>query len=179
VARDDPAERRHPGPLYCFPLGSLYASGFAGVALGVARRMLEALVALARDKTPRGVARPLAESPVVQAEVARAEGHLRSARALLLSTLEETWAAVGASGVLTLEQRVGIRLAATYAIHRAREAADIAYHAAGSTAIFTSSDFERRFRDIHAVTQQLQGREAHFETVGRFLLGLPPDTTFL
>jgi len=29
------------------------------------------------------------------------------------------------------------------------------------------------------VTQQLQGRQAHFETVGRFLFGLEPDTTFL
>jgi hypothetical protein len=29
------------------------------------------------------------------------------------------------------------------------------------------------------VTQQLQGRQAHFETVGQFLLGLDPDTQFL
>jgi hypothetical protein len=36
-------------------------------------------------------------------------------------------------------------------------------------AIFTSSAFERRFRDIHTVTQQLQGRQAHLETVGRYL----------
>jgi hypothetical protein len=36
-----------------------------------------------------------------------------------------------------------------------------------------------RFRDMHAVTQQIQGRQAHFETVGQFLLGHQPDTTFL
>jgi len=36
-----------------------------------------------------------------------------------------------------------------------------------------------RFHDIHAVTQQLQGRQAHFETVGQFLLGHEPDTSFL
>ena len=40
ISRDDPAERRQPGPLYCFPAGSLYASGFAGVALGNARSAL-------------------------------------------------------------------------------------------------------------------------------------------
>ncbi len=72
-----------------------------------------------------------------------------------------------------------IRLAPTYAIHQAKEVVDAAYHAAGSTAIFTSRAFERRFRDLHAVTQQLQGRLAHFETVGQFLLGLEPDTSFL
>ena len=45
----------------------------------------------------------------------------------------------------------------------------------GSTAIFESNPFERRFRDIHTVTQQQQGRKAHLQTVGAFLLGLPPD----
>jgi hypothetical protein len=29
------------------------------------------------------------------------------------------------------------------------------------------------------VTQQLQGRQSHFETVGQFLLGLEPDTQFV
>jgi len=32
---------------------------------------------------------------------------------------------------------------------------------------------------MHAVTQQLQGRQSHFETVGQFLLDLPADITFL
>jgi hypothetical protein len=32
---------------------------------------------------------------------------------------------------------------------------------------------------MHAVTQQLQGRQAPFETVGQFFLGLEPDTTAL
>jgi len=77
------------------------------------------------------------------------------------------------------EQRVQIRLASTYGIHQAKQVVDTVHHAAGSSAIFTSSAFERRFRDIHTVTQQLQGRQAHLETVGRYLLGLPPDQTFL
>jgi hypothetical protein len=32
---------------------------------------------------------------------------------------------------------------------------------------------------MHAVTQQLQGRQAHFETVGQYVLGFPADTAFL
>jgi alkylation response protein AidB-like acyl-CoA dehydrogenase len=179
VSRDDPAERRHPGALYCFPSGSLYASGFAAVALGLARTMLDAFVELARDKTPRGGRRTLRDNHVVQSHVAQAEARLRSARMFLVGSLDEIWRDVGRSGTLTLDQRMTIRLAATYAIHQAKDVADIAYQAAGSSAIFTAGAFERRFRDIHAVTQQLQGRQAHFETVGQFLLGLDPDTQFL
>src|SRR5207245_9291414 len=62
ISRDDPAERRQPGLIYCFPTGSFYASGFASVALGIARRMLDAFVSLAREKTPRGYKRPVANT---------------------------------------------------------------------------------------------------------------------
>jgi alkylation response protein AidB-like acyl-CoA dehydrogenase len=179
VARDEPSERRHRGLLYCFPTGSLYASGFAGVALGLARSVLDAFVELARDKVPRGLKRPLRDNAVVQSQVAVAEARLRSARLFLMTSLEDIWREVGRSGTLTLDQRMVIRLAATYAIHQARDVVDDTYQAAGATAIFTSSAFERRFRDMHAVTQQLQGRHAHFETVGQHLLGLEPDTSFL
>jgi alkylation response protein AidB-like acyl-CoA dehydrogenase len=179
VSRDDPAERRQPGPLYCFPAGSLYASGFAGVALGLGRAMLDAFVDLAREKTPRGGRRTLRDNHVIQSQVAQAEARLRSARMFLMGSLDEIWREVGRSGTLTLDQRMTIRLAATYAIHQARDVADTAYAAAGSSAIFTAGAFERRFRDIHAVTQQLQGRQSHFETVGQFLLGLEPDIQFV
>ncbi len=180
VSRDDPAERRHPGPLYCFPSGSLYAAGFSGVAMGIARSSLDAFIELARDKEPRGSRRQVRDSAVVQLQVAQAEGQLRSARVFLLDTLERIWADVSRTGSpLSLDQRVQIRLASTYGIHQAKQVVDAVHHAAGSSAIFTSSAFERRFRDIHTVTQQLQGRQSHLETVGRFLLGLEPDTTFL
>jgi alkylation response protein AidB-like acyl-CoA dehydrogenase len=179
LTRDDAAERRVQAPLYCFPQGSLYASGFAGVALGIARTMLDDFLALARDKTPRGFRRTLRENAVTQFRVAQAEAQLGAARAYLLTTLQEIWAAVGRTAALGLDQRVRIRLAASHAIAQAREVADFAYHAAGATAIFTRQAFERRFRDIHAVAQQLQGRDDHFENVGKFLLGLPPDAAFL
>jgi alkylation response protein AidB-like acyl-CoA dehydrogenase len=179
VARDDQAERRHPGLLYCFPTGSLYASGFAGVALGIARSVLDAFVTLAGDKIPRGFKHRLRDSAVVQSQVAHAEARLCSARLFLLSSLAEIWGAVGRVKALSLDQRVVIRLAASYAIEQATEVVDLAYHAAGATAIFASGPFERRFRDIHTVAQQLQGRQDHFENVGKFLLGLDPETSFL
>jgi indole-3-acetate monooxygenase len=56
---------------------------------------------------------------------------------------------------------------------------DECYDAAGATAVFASQPFERRFRDIHSVTQHLQGRASHFELVGHFMLGMTPNTAFL
>src|SRR5207302_2341641 len=84
--REDPTLRRDRGPLYAFTTQGLYAVGVAGVALGIARAMLEEFVALAGTKAPRGLAR-LADSATVQADVARAEATLGAARAYLLDTL--------------------------------------------------------------------------------------------
>src|SRR3989441_6716702 len=76
MARDDASERRQPGALYCFPIVNLFASGFAGVALAIARASLDAFVALAHDKTPRGMSRTLRESAAVQAAAAIVGNHL-------------------------------------------------------------------------------------------------------
>jgi alkylation response protein AidB-like acyl-CoA dehydrogenase len=176
AARDDDSTRREDGLLYRFSSLQLYASGFAGVAMGIARGALDAFIGLARDKVPfRGKA-TLRDNNVVQSQVAQSEARLRSAGAFLYQSLEEITAEVERAGHITLEQRMVIRLASTFAIHQSLAVVDTAYHAAGSTAIFEENPFERRFRDIHTVSQQLQGRQEHFETVGRHLLGLAPDT---
>jgi len=177
VARRDIEDtRREQGLLYHFSSLQLYASGFAGVAMGIARSTLDAFVELAADKVPFRGKRTLRENNVVQSQVAQAEARLRSARVHLYQSLEEITGEVERSGRLTLDQRMTIRLASTFAIHQSLSVVDTAYHAAGSTAIFEENPFERRFRDIHTVSQQLQGRQEHFETVGQYLLGLEPDT---
>jgi alkylation response protein AidB-like acyl-CoA dehydrogenase len=171
--------RTERGPLYAFSFNLVFATGFGSVALGVARGALDALIELARTKTPRSGSRVLRESAVLQSEVARAEATLRSARALLQEAIAAAWDAAVSDGEIPLKDRVLLRLAATHAIHAGAEVVDAAYHAAGSTAIFAGNGFERRFRDLHAVTQQIQGSPVHFESVGQFLLGLEPDMSFL
>jgi hypothetical protein len=46
---------------------------------------------------------------------------------------------------------------------------------AGANAIFDSEPFERRFRDLHTVTQQVQGHLSNYETIGQYRLDLPID----
>ena len=179
LGRDTNEDRREPGTLYQFTSNNLYASAFASVALGIARGGLDALIALARDKTPRGAARSLRDSPVVQHDLAFAEARLRAARTLLQHTLREIFDAVARRGEMTFDENMSIRLVTTYAINQAKEVMQTAWQYAGATAIFDAQPFERRFRDMHAVTQQVQGRWTHFETVGQHLLGLTPSGHFI
>jgi alkylation response protein AidB-like acyl-CoA dehydrogenase len=179
AARDDAAERREQGPLYCFSSGTLYASGFACVSLGIARALLDAYLELAGTKTAHRAKRPLRESPVVQTQVALADARLRAARSHLLETLRDIQDLARHAGDITLAQRVRIRQAASFASREGREVGTQVFHAAGAQAIFASGPWERRLRDLHTVSQQLQGRDDHFEAVGRFLLGLAPDSPFI
>jgi len=175
ASRDNEAERREPGLLYRFTSGMIYAMGFSNVSLGIARGALEAFVELARDKIPRGSRGTLRENNVIQSEVAQCEAKLRSARAFIHTTLREMWDEAEEKGDFGRDKHWQLRLAATWAIQQSRDVVATIYSAAGSTADFNENPFERRLRDIHAGTQQGQGRPVHFETVGQILLGLPPE----
>lgn len=179
VTREDPAERRYQSTLYQFPAMSLFAAGFSGTALGIAGAMLTAFQELIMEKTPRLQRSRLADREMVQAEIAFSRARLGAARAFLERELDDIWRTALRTDEVTIADRMRIRLAATYGIHEAKEVADAIYDAAGATAIFAGSPFERRFRDMHTVVQQLQGRKSHFQTVGAFMVGHPPDMTVI
>jgi alkylation response protein AidB-like acyl-CoA dehydrogenase len=179
IIRQFERECRENGPLYRMGNGTCYQVGFAGVACGIARGALSTFIGLAKNKTPRGDRSPIRDNAVVQSGLAQAEVNLRAARALVLQTMAEIWKHLCAGSIITVAQRISVRVAATNAIHRARDAVDFAYDAAGATAIFENHPLERRFRDIHTVTQQLQGRLSHFETVGAWMMGAETDLTWV
>ena len=172
--RGEPADRREPGPLYLIPLLTLYGIAFAGVSLGLARAMLDAFLALASDKVAGRTTGPLRDNAVIQSGVAQAEGRLRSARAFLVEMIRDSWQTACSGDPFPVEQRARLRVAITWAMNQAREVADYAYQATGTNGIFESGPFERRFRDMHTVSQQGQGHMINFEFAGRVFLGLPP-----
>ena len=175
AGRDNEAERREPGPLYRFTSGMIYAASFSSVSLGIGRGTLDAFIELARDKIPRGQRKTMRENNVIQSQVAQCEARLSSCRAHLHATLQAMWEDIRSTGELAAERHAQLRLAATWAIQQSREVVATLYNAAGATAIFEANPFERRLRDMHAGSQQGQGRPQHFETVGQILLGLPPE----
>lgn len=165
---------------YRFTASSLYCSGFGSVALGNARGMLDSFIELATQKVPRWGRNPLSDSALVQVGIAEAYTKLEAARIFLVQNLrevEETLA--GNDNAPTIHQRVKIRAAGTSAIRTATAVANHLYEMAGTTAIFTGNLFQRRFRDAHTVSQHLQGRASHFETIGKHLLGDDVELRFI
>ncbi|MBT6983822.1 MAG: acyl-CoA dehydrogenase, partial [Rhodospirillaceae bacterium] len=179
VDRETPTERQVEATLFGLPTTSVYASVFSSVALGIAQSAFDDLLALGREKKPRGARSTLRDSPVFQTRMAEMEAQLASARTYKHAIVSEVWEHLDGGGDLSMSDRARIRLCTTYAINEATSVMEQVYRLAGSTAIFNEQPFERRFRDIHAVSQQVQGRHTNYETVGRFMLGLEVDTIFM
>ncbi|MDN3566437.1 acyl-CoA dehydrogenase family protein [Paeniroseomonas aquatica] len=177
--RDRLEGRQEHGTVTAFTSHLCYATGFAATALGTARGMLDRFMALARGKTARAGAQAMAENHAIQSQVAQLEAKLRSARMYLLGTVGEAWAEAAATGGLSLDTRMAMRLATTSVMGEATEVSVACYRAAGTTAVLESQPFERRFRDALCISQHLQATPAHLEMVGRHLLGVPQAAQFV
>ena len=170
---------REEGPLYVMPMTLLFAAGFATVALGVARAGLDAAIDLAGVKRlDRGMVGLFKDRSAVQREIGQAEAVWRSARAFLLEAASSAWESACTAHSLTTEERIRLRLASTHAIRQAAQVVDVAYQVGGSDSIFARNPIQRRFQDVHVITQQVQGRMAHYETAGQFFMGLEPKGAF-
>ncbi len=167
--RDDPSALREGGPLYKLSTNMVFGMGFAATALGVARATLDAAIELSRGKTPQGL-KAMRENNAVQGLIGRTEASLRAARAYLYTTAADVWRDLERGVSLTEGHRVALRVASTWTIHQSTSVVDTAYHMAGATAVFAANKFERRFRDMHAIAQQIQARDVNYEDAGRAIL---------
>ena len=170
-ARDALQERRESGPIYTIMSTLLYATGFCGVTLGVARRLFEAYVELARGKHSRASPSAMAVNAAIQREIGLFEAKLSAARAFLHEAVGQVYDAA-AVGKLDVDLRMRLRLAATHGMNAATDVSIACYRAAGTIAIMEAGPFERRFRDAMSASQHLQAMMPHVEMVGRHILGV-------
>lgn len=177
-ARDVPDERREDGPIY--PIGStlLYASGFCSVTLGLARRLLETYVEIARGRHSRASTTAMARNNAVQREIGLLEARLSAARAFLHEAAGQVYDA-SAAGTLDVDLRMRLRLATTFGMNEATDVSIACYRGAGTMAISENAPFERRFRDALSASQHLQAMLPMVEMVGRHIIGTENVVQFI
>ena len=169
---------RENGILYLIPTVLLFGSGFATAALGAARAALDSAIELAGSRTPAGGGVLLRDLSTTQRQIGQAEAVWRSAKAFLRESVSTLWESASEGHSPTIDERVQMRLAATHAIRSSADVVDIAYNLLGSTAIFDSHPIQRRFQDVHVMTQQGQGRMSHYDDVAKFYLGVEGEGLF-
>jgi alkylation response protein AidB-like acyl-CoA dehydrogenase len=169
----------YDGVLYGFSIMGLLSVAVASVALGAARGALDDILELAGEKTPMGRRRTISAWNVAQVDLARAEAALRSGRSFLVETIRDICAAIESGGRPSPQQRALLRLASTAAVNGTVQAVDTAYNLGGGSSIYSASPLQRRFRDVHTITQHVMVNQSSLEAAGRALLGLELPPGFL
>jgi indole-3-acetate monooxygenase len=164
----------YQSPVYRYVLYASFALAIGAVALGIAQGALDACLELAQSKKPSIGSEMLRDRSLFQVRVAEAVALVRSARAWLHTTVEQTWQSHLAHAQVTFEGRADLLLAAANATRSAAAAVDILYTVAGASANYRSSPLQRALRDIHAATQHVGTAAPQFQSAGRMILGLPP-----
>jgi len=172
--RESDADRRETGPLYRFSIFNMFGMAFCAVALGIARSMLTDFIALAKGKTPHSQIQRLADNNFIQINIGLSDARINAARSYVLDYYAQLYEQAASGKIITYPQRIAGRGVTCFAIQQAREVVDFIYHAAGGTAVFERNPYERRFRDLHTVTQQSQAHNTNFEALGQWLLGIEP-----
>jgi indole-3-acetate monooxygenase len=162
-------------PIARIPVPPLLALGIAAVAIGIARGALDDIEAIATSKVPLLAPSSLAQNPLFQHDLARADTEARAAAALLSELADEVWLTACANNELSLEQRGRVRAAAVWAVTRAEAVVRTAYHAGGGSSLYTDSPLQRRLRDINALTQHFLVRPDTMVTAGAVLTGQEVD----
>ena len=138
--------------------------------MGVAKGGLDDAIEVAEGKLPRYASLKLRNDPNAHRFLAKAMASWRAINSYLYSTVEEVLAQVNELGPATEESRSKLRLCGTYVIRESAEVLDLAYKIVGSTGIYQDHRIQRRYQDMHVITQHVQAREAHFNLVGKYLI---------
>ena len=163
---------RWPGLTYALPSQCWVGPHHSAVICGIARAGIDALIALAVEKSPRGRTGMLCEYPQVQDSIGRADAILGAGRTYRNAMITELWNTIAAGGETTLQQRARCRLASTYAGDSAREAMDLVYRHGGSTSFKRESRLAECWRDLHVVAQTVTISPEWYPIGGRVLLGM-------
>jgi alkylation response protein AidB-like acyl-CoA dehydrogenase len=168
-------------PLYRLPITASVSVPMAGVPLGLARRAIDELVALAGKRI---VALPpppvlLKNLPRVRLAVARAESLLGAARAYVYETVHRLWDEVERAGVAAAATRRDVGLARIHAHRMACEVAQLMFDTAGPAAVYASSPLDRLLRDAVTINQHLLFNDGILEELGAMVLGDEVATRFV
>jgi alkylation response protein AidB-like acyl-CoA dehydrogenase len=176
--QDDQPKR--PEPLYCY--WAMFLASWHGVALGLARRALDAGLALAEKKTQAFPPPPtlLRQRPQARVALAKAEMEWRAARAFTYETIDRIWDEALTIGRVSPDTRRAMVQSLSCSFRMARRVAESMYDMVGPAAVFTArSPLDRLLRDAITMSQHQLLSDGFLEIVGGMMLGDPSPVGWL
>jgi alkylation response protein AidB-like acyl-CoA dehydrogenase len=156
-------------PLYRYH--GFFFANLPSVALGCARRMIDDFRDLAQRKITPPALTPLKNEYRAQVALAEANMRLGAARAYQDSSLGSVWQSLSRGEAPTAAQRAAVGMMCIYVLQETLKVGEIVCEAAGTAALYASSPFERRRRDLITMSNHIIGQRRTLQTMGQLLFG--------
>lgn len=166
-------------PMFRYPSLSFATQVLSVVGLGVARAALDYLSGLASGRFSVTGAPALADRPLAQMQMAKAEAELRAARAWFYEAMESAWASVVAGDPASVEQTNLLRLSSTHATRVSAEVARTAQMLSGMTGVYRESPLSRFVNDTLVITQHAFMGDMTYQNAGAIFFGNKPLPGYL
>ncbi|MGO3028197.1 MULTISPECIES: indole-3-acetate monooxygenase [Pseudomonas] len=166
-------------PFFRYPSLSFATQVLSVVGLGVARAALDELRDMAAGRISVTGAPAVADRPLAQVEIAKAEAALRAARAFFFESIEDAWQTVLRGDPLSVEKTNLLRLSSTHATRVAAEVARTAQMLSGMTGVYNSSPLARCVNDAQVVTQHAFMGDITYQNAGAVFFGKQPLPGYL
>jgi alkylation response protein AidB-like acyl-CoA dehydrogenase len=166
------------GPQFGVGVMPITSAGHAGWALGVARRALDEIAALAQVKQRMGADAVLARQQLFQKEYAEQRASFSAARAYVLDAFGAIQAAAE-DGTAERSHKADVRVATTYATRIAADVVQWSYRLGGGDALRDGHPLQRCMRDIHAGTQHIFVDDSTYINASQVWLDVADGFVFL
>jgi alkylation response protein AidB-like acyl-CoA dehydrogenase len=169
VLRRDPAPRG--GALFRMPIFGYVSACSAGFALGVAKRAMKEIIAIAENKRRALSGQALSDRGAFHKELGVIACKLAAARAYSFDILNQIWEATCNDEQLSLIKWGECRAAMTYVTEVAAETVTFAYRYGAGAALYQSHPLQRCLRDIYTGIQHGLVSDENYESLGLALIG--------
>ncbi len=161
-------------PFFRYPSLSFATQVLSVVGLGVARAALDELAGMASGRISVTGAPALADRPLAQVDIAKAEAALRSARSFFYDSIDQAWTHVLAGNPVPAEVTNLLRLSSTHATRVAADVARTAQMLSGMSGVYNESPLARCVNDAQVVTQHAFMGDVTYQNAGAMFFGKQP-----
>jgi alkylation response protein AidB-like acyl-CoA dehydrogenase len=166
-------------PFFRYPSLAFATQVLSVVGLGVARAALDELRGMASGRISVTGAPALADRPLAQVEIAKAEAALLAARAFFYESIDRAWQHVLAGDAVPEAVTNLLRLSSTHASRVSANVARTAQMLSGMSGVYVDSPLARCVNDANVVTQHAFMGDVTYQNAGAIFFGKQPLPGYL